>query len=203
MKKTSIFATIPSLLFGISFLLEEVNALNGIPLALIFFFGSLASYLLLFGVGWVKNFPKWTIHSIGISVCMSWFLMDVSTPILNRTEVWGIIALIPLTLTLIISFLLNPSFQPLKSLYNQIKGEKNILIFLFYGVLPLILWMGFDEMNRPLLFIYPIILTAIVVTTIILYLENSKKFHRGVIIILGTIIPIIVATIGIMNLFGQ
>jgi hypothetical protein len=177
--------------------------MNGIPLALIFSLGSFVSYLILLGIGWVKNFPKWTIHSIGISVIMSWFLMKVSTPIFNRTEVWGIIALIPLILTLIISILLNPSVRPLENLFNQIKQEKNILIFLFYGVLPLILWMAFDEIHRPFLFVYPIILTAIVVTTIILYLENNKKSHRRLILIFGTIIPIIVAIIGIMNLFGQ
>jgi glucose uptake protein GlcU len=127
--------------------------------------------------------------------------MNVSTPMLNRTEVWGIIALTPLILTLIISLLFHFSLQPLKQLYNQIKEEKNILIFLLYGILPVALWMGFDEIDRPLLFIYPILLTIITVATIILYLESQNKTHRNLILIFGTIIPIIIATIGIINLF--
>jgi hypothetical protein len=201
-KKTSIFATIPSLFFGISWFLEEITVMNGIW-GLIFFIGSIILPLILLGIGWVKNFPKWTIISIGISIFLSLFLINVSSPMLNRTEVWGVIALIPLILTLIVSIVLNPSFQPLKNLYSQIKIEKNILIFLFYGIFPLILWMGFDEIHRPFLFIYPIILTAIVVATIILYLESNKKSNRRLILILGTIIPIIIAVIGIMNLFGK
>jgi hypothetical protein len=200
LKKTSIFATIPTLLFGISWLLEEFN----LPvLAFAFFLAFFALSLLIFGMGWIKNFPKWTIHSIGISIIMSLFLMNVSSPVLNRTEVWGIIALIPLILTLMLSLLLRPSFQPLKQLYNQIKEEKNILIFLFYGVLPVILCMGFDEIHRPCLFIYPILLTIITAVTIILYLESKNKKHRNIILIFGTIIPIIIAIMGVMNVFGK
>jgi len=199
-KKTSIFAAIPSLLFGISWVLEEFN----LPiLGFTFFLSAFVLYLLISGIGWVKNFPKWTVHSIGISIIMSLFLMKVSTPLFNQTEEWGIIALIPLILTLIISLLFNFSFQPLKQLYNQIKEEKNILIFLLYGVLPLVLWMGFDEIHSPSLFVYPTILTIIAVATIILYLENKSKTRRNVILTFGTIIPIIIAVIGIMNLFGM
>jgi len=201
-KKTSILTTIPILLFGVSWLLEEI-IVGGSIIGLISFIGVIIAPLVLLGIGWVKNFPKWTIHSIGISVVLSLFLMNVSSPMLNRTEVWGIIALIPLFLTLIISILLNPSFQPLKQLGNQIKEEKNILLFLFYGVLPLVLWMGFDEIHRPLIFIYPIVLTIIIIATVILYLENKNKKRRNLILILGTIIPIIVAIVGIINLFGQ
>jgi hypothetical protein len=200
LKKISIFATIPTLLLGISWVLEEFN----LPvLAFTFFLAFFALSLLIFGMGWIKKFPKWTIHSIGISVIISLFLMNVSSPVLNRTEVWGIIALVPLILTIVTSFLLRPSFQPLRHLYNQIKEEKNILIFLFYGILPVILWMGFDEIYRPCLFIYPILLTIITAVTIILYLENKNKKHRNLILIFGTIIPIVIAIMGVMNVFGK
>ena len=199
-KKTSVYATIPILLFGISWALGEFNVTI---LAFIFFLGSIALSFLLLGIGWVKNFPKWTIPSIGISVIMSLFLTQVSTPLFYRTEVWGIIALIPLILTSFISFLLNPSFQPLKQLSNKIKEEKSILIFIFYGVLPLILWMGFDEIHRQTIFFYPIILTIIAIITIILYLENSIKTQRNLILVIGTILPIIIALLGIGNIFGK
>jgi hypothetical protein len=200
LKKTTIFATFPILLFGISSSLEEFN----LPiLALICFIGFIALSLLIFGIGWVKSFPKWTIYSIGISVIMSLFIMNVSTPILNRTEVWGIIALTPLILTLIISLLFHFSLQPLKQLLKQIKEEKNILIFLFYGILPVVLWVGFDEIDRPFLFIYPILWTIITIVTIILYLESQNKKQRNLILIFGTVIPIIIAVIGIMNLFSK
>jgi len=200
--KTSILTITPILLIGVLWLVEELWPTNSI-LSLIFFIGFIVSSLILLGIGWVKNFPKWTIHSIGISVIVSLFLMNVSSPILNRTEIWGFIALIPLILTLIISILIHPSFQPLKQLYNQIKEEKNVLIFLFYGILLFILMMGFDEIYRPFLFLYPVILTAITVTTTILYLENKSKTRRNLILIIGTIIPILIAIMGIMNLFGK
>lgn len=196
-KKTSIYATIPILLFGISWVLEEFSVTT---LSFIFFLSSFVLSLFLLGIGWVTNFQKWTILSIGISVITSLLLMNVSSPMLHRTEVWGIIALIPLVLTLIISFLFRPSFQPLKQLYKQIKEERNILLFLFYGTLPLILWIGFDEIHRPFLFIYPIILTIITVITIVLYLEDKSKKRRNLTLILGAIIPILIAVIGIINI---
>jgi hypothetical protein len=199
---TSILATIPILLIGVLWLVEELCPTNGI-LSLTFFIGFMVSSFILLGIGWVKNFPKWTIHSIGISFIVSLYLMNVSSPILNRTDVWGVFALIPLILTLIISILIHPSFQPLKQLYNQIKEEKNVLIFLFYGILLFILMMGFDEMHRPFLFMYPAILTVLAVITTILYLENKSKTQRNLILIIGTIIPILIAIMGIMNLFGK
>jgi hypothetical protein len=199
---TSILAITPILLIGVLWLAEEFWPTNSI-LSLIFFIGFMVSSFILLGIGWVKNFPKWTIHSIGISVIVSLYLMGVSSPFLNRTEVWGIYALIPLFLTLIIAFLIHPSFQPLKQLCNKVKEEKNVLIFLVYGLLLFILMLGFDEIQRPFLFIYPVILTAITITTIILYLEDKSKTRRNLILLIGTVIPILIAIIGIMNLFGK
>ena len=201
LKKTSILATLPILLFGISWLLEEFNATKGI-VASIFFLGSIVLSLIYLGIGWVKKFPKWTLLSIGFSIIMSLFFMNASSPVLNRTEVWGVFALIPLLITLLISFLIHPSVQPLKQLYNQIKEEISVLFFLFYGILLFILCIGFDEIHRPFLFIYPTILTTLTVATPILYLENKSKTHRKLILILGTLIPVIIAIIGIVNLFG-
>jgi hypothetical protein len=200
--KTSILAIIPILFIGVLWLVEEFCPTNNI-FSLIFFIGFMVSSFILLGIGWVKNFPKWTIHSIGISVIVSLYLMDVSSPFLNRTEVWGIYALIPLFLTIIIALLILPSFQPLKQLCNQVKEEKNILIFLVYGLLLFILMLCFDEIHRPLLFFYPIILTALTITTTILYLENKSKTRRNLILVIGTIIPILIAIMGIMNLFGK
>jgi cytochrome bd-type quinol oxidase subunit 2 len=198
LKRTSILATLPILLFGILWLFEEFNSIKGIA-AFIFFLGSIFLSLIYLGIGWVKNFPKWTLLSIGFSIIMCLYLMNTPCLLLNRTEVLGIFALVPLLITLLISFLVHPSTQPLKQLYYKIKEEISVLFFIFYGILLFILYIGFDEIHHPFLFIYPIILITLTITTSILYLENKSKSHRKLILFLGTLIPVLIAIFGILN----
>lgn len=135
--KTSIFAIIPILLFGISWLVTYLNVNEIIKTTL--FISSIASMFILFGIGWVKDFPRWTIHSIGFCLFVSILFMNISSPYLNRSETWGLLALLPFALTLIISLLIHLSLQPLKQLLKQIKEDKSIIIFMVYGILPLLL----------------------------------------------------------------
>jgi hypothetical protein len=192
-KNTSIWAIIPFVLFSVSWLLGEVNIDNMITFA--FSAGSIVSFLVLLCIGWVKNFPKWTTHAVGVSIIMSLYFMDISCPMLNRNEVWGFLGLIPLVLTLLIAFLIRPSFQPLKELYKQIKEDKSILLFLFYGVFPLLLAMAFDEMHNSFVLISYILFTVMIITSTLLYLENKIKISKMLTLLLGVSIPIIIVIV--------
>ena len=199
-KKTSIIATIPVLSLGLSWFLVLFKPYF---LSFAFFLGYIALSLLILGVGWVKNFPKWTIHSISASVFMSLYSMNVYFRIFNLTEVLGIIALIPLFITLLIAVLFNFSFQPLKQLGNQIKEEKNVFFFLFYGIFPFIINVCFDEIYHLTVLICVAILTIIEVVTIVLYLESNSKRHRNLILVFGTLLPIVITVIGVIHLSGK
>ncbi|PKO95487.1 MAG: hypothetical protein CVU12_09695 [Bacteroidetes bacterium HGW-Bacteroidetes-7] len=196
---TSIFAIIPVLLFGTSWLFTYLDADKTIQFAL--FISSIASVFILFGIGWVKDFPKWTIHSIGFCLFISLMLMNISSPYLNRTDTWGLIGLLPFSLTLIISLSIHFSLQPLRQLFKQIKEEKNIIIFIFYSILPLILWFEFDEISNVSVIPYIIILTILTALSVTIYLISSKKVIRTLTLILGIFITNAIAITATTLLF--
>jgi hypothetical protein len=190
MKKTSIqasiLASIPVLLFGINWLLEYVDLNLTFKAAVSIF--SIASMFFLLGIGWVKNFPKWSVYSIGFCLLISLMLMNISSPSLDRTEVWGVYGLIPLVLTLIISLTIHFSLEPLKQLIKQIKEDFTTLLFILYGSLPLILWIEFDEIQSISAIPYIIILTVLTAAGVVVYLTSTKKLFRILTIIIATIV---------------
>jgi hypothetical protein len=183
--RTSFFAVIPVLLFGISWVFEYIDVHKSIQFAVLI--SAITSMFILFVIGWINDFPKWTIHSIGYCLIMSLFLMNVSSPYLNRHETWGILALLPLALTLIISMSIHFSLQPLKQLLKQIKEEWDITIFLLYGLLPILFWMEFDEIYSVAVIPYIIVLTVLTALSIIIYLTSSKRAGT-ITLLLGIII---------------
>lgn len=197
--KTSIFAIIPILLFGISWLVTYLNVNEIIKTTL--FISSIASMFILFGIGWVKDFPGWTIHSIGFCLFVSILFMNISSPYLNRSETWGLLALLPFALTLIISLLIHLSLQPLKQLLKQIKEDKSIIIFMVYGILPLLLWIEFDEIYNAMVIPYVVVLTALTALSVTIYLISSKKTVRTLSVILGFLITNAIAITATTLLF--
>jgi len=111
------------------------------------------------------------------------------------------LALFPLALTLIISISIHCSVQPLKQLLKQIKEEKNIIVFLFYGILPIILWMEFDEIYQLSVIPFVIILTILTALSVIIYLISSKKRVRTMTLILGILITNAIAITAITFMF--
>lgn len=197
--KTSIFAIIPILLFGISWLVTYLNVNEIIKTTL--FISSIASMFIIFGIGWVKDFPRWTIHSIGFCLFVSILFMNISSPYLNRSETWGLLALLPFALTLIISLLIHLSLQPLKQLLKQIKEDKSIIIFMVYGILPLLLWIEFDEIYNAMVIPYVVVLTALTALSVTIYLISSKKTVRTLSVILGFLITNAIAITATTLLF--
>jgi len=190
MKKTSIqtavFASIPVLLFGIKWILEYVDLNLTFKVVLSIF--SIAPMFFLLGIGWVKNFPKWSVYSIGFCLLISLMLMNISSPSLDRTVVWGVYGLIPLVLTLIISLTIHFSLKPLKQLIKQIKDDFTTLLFILYGSLPLILWVEFDEIQSISAIPYIIILTVLTAAGVVVYLTSTKKLFKLLTIIIAIIV---------------
>ena len=190
MKKTSIqtavFASIPVLLFGIKWILEYLDLNLTFKVVLSIF--SIAPMFFLLGIGWVKNFPKWSVYSIGFCLLISLMLMNISSPSLDRTEVWGVYGLMPLVVTLIISLTINFSLEPLKQLIKQIKDDFTTLLFILYGSLPLILWVEFDEIQSISSIPYIIILTVLTAAGVVVYLTSTKKLYRLLTMIIALIV---------------
>jgi len=197
----SIFAIIPILLLGISWLLEMVKVDRTIVFTLEI--GSIASMFVLFGIGWVKNFPKWTIHAIGFCFLFSIYAMNATVAKLNGGHLLGLYALLPLVVTLLISLFLHFSLEPVKQLYNSILKEWNVLIFMFYGFLPMLFMFEFDEIRHMSVIPIIIILTLLTALSMIIYLNNSRKIIRTISLILGIVITNGIAIISSMYVYDH
>lgn len=182
----TILAAIPFLLFGMVWFMEIKKFPNDLELGIQIV--AVATMFLLVGIGWVKGFPKWTVPSIGFCLLFSISFMFVTSPGFGRETPWGLWALLPLIITLLVSYLLNPTLKPLKNLGKMINEEQNVLLFAFYGILPIIFMMEFDEITHRSVIPFIIILTTLTITGAIIYLRSTKKIVRTLALILTILV---------------
>ena len=143
--KTSLLATIPILLFGITWIFEFSEVDKTVYYASLLV--SITSMFVLLGFGWIRDFPNWTIHSIGFCLLLSVYLMTISIPELFGGNLLGLWGLLPIGLTMLVSIAFNFSWKPLRQLYSKVKNDKSLLIFGLYGFLPVFLMFLLDEVH--------------------------------------------------------
>lgn len=188
-KRTSLLATIPFILFTISWVFT--NPTIKIPLFIesLLFFSSIISMFVLFGIGWIKNFPRWSLPSIGFCLLISLFLMNVKIPKVS-SELLGIWAWLPFAITLLICVVIKPSIEPLKSIKNKIVDSPSLILFSLYGISPFIAFLLTDEISSPLLTPIIIITMLFLIVGLFLYLKSKEKHIRVVSITLSFVLAI-------------
>jgi hypothetical protein len=155
--------------------------------------GNLIAMFILLAVGWVKEFPLWSIPAIGFCILLSLYLTNVSIPSLSGKSVLGLWGIIPLILTIFVSVLIKPSLRPLNKIFDRIKDEYSIILFIFYGFLPIFILFLFDEIYDSSKLIIIIIPYIIITSGGFFYFFNRKKFLRSISLILGISVSIIVS----------
>lgn len=182
----TIVSIIPFLLLGMVWYMEIKKFPQSYELGIQI--AAVASMFLLLGIGWVKGFPKWTVPSIGFCLLFSIFFMFITSPAFGRETPWGLWALIPLIITMLVSYLLNPTLKPLKNLGKMINEEQNVLVFAFYGIMPIIFMMEFDEITHSSVIPFIMILITLTIFGAIIYLRSSKKNVRTLTLIVTILI---------------
>lgn len=175
--RTSLLATIPFGLFGLSWAFSS-SVLNVSGLIQMFLLiTSVISMFVLLGIGWIKNFPRWSFPAIGFCLLFSMFFMMMI--ISGRSDgIVGLWAWAPLLITLIISLSFKQSTEPIKKIIERIKDEPALILFALYGFTPFFLWMLCDEMYSRWMIIIALISTLILSSGIYLFLRSDKKRTR-------------------------
>src|SRR3989339_210251 len=105
--RVSILSSLPFLFLG----LIDIDSFDYVKLPLylsgLVFFVPVISMFVLFVVGWIKEFPRWTIPSVGFCIIFSLLLMNVSIPSITGGTILGVWALLPFAMALIISIVLD------------------------------------------------------------------------------------------------
>lgn len=196
--KVSLLASIPFLLLGLINILSDNFVKVPHKLSdLVFPVAVLSMYVLLV-VGWVKDFPRWSVPSIGFCIIFSLLLMNVSSPIFTGATIHGLWAWLPFALALIIAIVIKPSFKPLKKLMEKIKDDTSLIVFSLYGIVPLSVLMVFDEVSDIKLLPILIIITLIISLGAFFYLYSNKKIIRTFSLIFGIIFSLSISIFSII-----
>ena len=188
--RTSLLATIPFGLFGLSWAFS--NSGFNVPsfIQLFLFITSAISMFVLLGIGWIKNFPRWSFPAIGFCLLFSMFfmMMVISDPIDDDLGLW---AWIPLLITLIISLIFKPSIEPIKKIIERIKEEPALILFALYGFAPIFVWILCDEMYSRWMIFIALISTLLLSSGIYLFLRSDKKITRVLSMVISGLLVVI------------
>jgi hypothetical protein len=139
---------------------------------------------LLFGA--LAGFPRWSFPYLIYSVVFALYISNASTPglvVFNiemwGRELWGWRAWVPLGVVIILVPILNRHpWKLLKSLWNGVANNWSHLTFGLYGLLPLFILIGLDEMDNA--YSFPAAVGGVVFILIgaIFYLRLKSRFWR-------------------------
>ena len=194
---------VPFLAFGLTKVLYEVLP-HPNP---VWFWGFVACYVVLligFGVGWVQGFPRWSYPYGGLVLVFTGWWMGIPAQNLWARNIWilkrynelpGWGAWIPLLVTSAMALLLTRSVRPLRQLVMGIWHDWTRLSFGLYGIMPMAVWIVFDEVSwnpAPYLFVSTVALGA----GALAYVRSAKTSQRALALLTGMTLSWAVATVG-------
>jgi hypothetical protein len=150
------------------------------------------------GVGWAQGFPRWSYAYV---LCVPLFGLYVSiagyTAILSHAYVlcmplFG--ALIPLVVMAIVVLVVTRSRPPLAPLVANVWRDWTRLSFALYSLVPMLMWMAFDEAEDRFVLPFMIALTLILTGGALAYLRSARAWQRAIALLVSTALARVVAT---------
>jgi hypothetical protein len=200
--------SLPFLVFGLFLILLEIPIDWKLPAWFDTFTGVIFVSLLLvpaigFGVGWVQKFPRWSYPYAGMAFVMALYIANVTTPGLNilgypifGRDPWGWRAWIPLAMALIAALAVSRSFQPLVKLFTNLWEDWSILSYLMVGLLPLLIAIQFDEIDRLYSLYFMVPFAVLLVGMVLLYLRSKSTWQRVLVLTIGVFAIVFLAVLG-------
>lgn len=135
----------------------------------------MALLLLVWILGWVRNFPRWSFAWIGFSVFFT--LLYTSMPLPGSRDLIGWWIGLPWVIALGIALFLTRSFRPLEQLARDVWNDWTRLSLAFYGITPLLLLFAlFDEVKGKELFVTG--LALVLSLGALAYLRSAEVWQR-------------------------
>lgn len=203
-----VMGTLPFFLSGLIMIMLEL------PLSLfeLDWFNSVGGMLFLtflilpaigFGIGWVQHFPRWSYPYSGMALIWAFYIQNASTPGINLfgiqifgRELWGWRAWIPLVAAFIVALAISRSFKPSIRFFTNLWNDWTIPSYLMLGILPLLVMVVFDEMDRLYTLYFMIAFAVLFVGMVILYLRSQTTARRVLTLTLGVVVIVFSAGLG-------
>lgn len=104
---------------------------------------------------WRQAFPDWSIPYWSTFLVFTLLMSVMTTPGLTLfgkeifgSHIWGPLAYIPLMIVALVSVLLTRSLEPVTQFMRRISKDWTLVSFAIYAMIPIFLWMTFDEMHN-------------------------------------------------------
>lgn len=135
----------------------------------------MALLLLVWILGWVRNFPRWSFAWIGFSVFFT--LLYTSMPLPGSRDLIGWWIALAWVIALGIGLFLTRSLRPLGQFAKSVWNDWTRLSFALYGITPLLLLLAFfDEVNGEELFVTG--LALVLALGALAYLRSAEVWRR-------------------------
>jgi hypothetical protein len=105
-------------------------------------------------------------------------------------------SLIPLAVMSIAVLVVTRSRRPLTPLFTNVWRDWTRLSFALYGLVPIVVWFAFDEVEDRYVFRFTIALTLILAAGALAYLRSARTWQRVTALLAGTVLARVVATVG-------
>lgn len=195
---------IPFLFIGLWSIVLALLAFPPPPWQLIAYVGPLvAGYVMMLiglGVGWARGFPRWSYAYV---LCVPLFSLYVS--IAACSAIWSYAyllcvplfsSLIPLAVMAIVVLVVTRSRPPLARLVTNVWRDWTRLSFALYSLVPILMWLAFDEVADRYVLPFMIALTLILAGGALAYLRSTRAWQRVTALLASTVLARVVATTG-------
>lgn len=153
-----------------------------------------------FAGGWVLNFPRWSYPYTGGLLISTLYMMSTSTPLLRQlgylNEGWGWRAWLPFLLAFLTGLLISRSLQPARTFFANIHRDWTLATFAMFAWMPQIIAISFDEIDRLYSMIFKLLLTAVMVSTAMLYMRLGGQKTRSKVLIAGVLLCLVMSMAG-------
>lgn len=167
-----------------------------------FFLGLLVFPVIVLGIGWAKGFPRWSYPYAGVVPLVSLYMMNVATPGLRifnytfgRNDLWGWRSWIPFLVMAAIVMLITRSLRPLLKLFANIWEDWTLLTFGMFGFMPLLIGIGFDEVDRLYSLYFMVALTLLMSGTALAYLRSAQWWQRILALLVGITLTVSIVAV--------
>jgi hypothetical protein len=153
-------------------------------------------------IGWIKSFPRWSYPYVGHVLLFSPYLSGGATPAnslfgfsIFENELGGWQAVILFVLIPIVALAITRSWRPIAALFTNIWNDWTLLTFGMFGLMPMVVLIGFDEVNRLFSLYFMVLLTLVMTVTALLYIRVKQHGQRLIALLSGSIVIIVTSIV--------
>ena len=152
------------------------------------------------GLGWARGFPRWSYaYLLSVPLFTLYVSFSASSAILPYAYLLCLplfSALIPLAAMAIVVLAVTHSWPRLAPLFTNGWRDWTRLSFALYGLVPMLLWFAFDEVEDRFALPFTIALALILVGGALVYLRSTRAWQRATALLVGAALARAVATAG-------